>query len=170
LKLLNANVKAEISGQDELPGTSNYFPGSDPSMWHSNVRQFAKVRYQNAYPGVDLVYYGYDFVVRPGTDPSVIRLAIDGATRIAMERGDLVLTTAAGEMRIRRPEMYQQVQGAKQNINGSFVVLTGNEVGFQVANYDRSRALIIDPILSYSTYLGGSGHESNRSRSNGRSR
>jgi hypothetical protein len=98
MKLLNANVKAEISGQDELPGTSNYFAGSDPSMWHTNVRRFAKVRYQNVYPGVDLVYYGnqrqleYDFVVRPGTDPSVIRLAIDGANRIVIERGDLVLT------------------------------------------------------------------------------
>src|SRR5689334_9702113 len=104
MKLLNANVR-EISGQDELPGTSNYFPGSDPSMWHTNIRQFAKVRYQSVYPGVDLVYYGnqrqleYDFVVRPGTDPSIIRLVIDGANRIVVERGDLVLTTAAGEMR-----------------------------------------------------------------------
>jgi hypothetical protein len=166
MKLLNANVR-EISGQDELPGTSNYFPGSDPSMWHTNIRQFAKVRYQSVYPGVDLVYYGnqrqleYDFVVRPGTDPSIIRLVIDGANRIVVERGDLVLTTAAGEMRLRRPDMYQQVRGAKRKIDGSFVLLTGNEVRFQVANYDRGRALIIDPILSYSTYLGGSGNESN---------
>src|SRR4030095_7424874 len=167
MKLLNANAKAEIAGQGELPGTSNYFRGRDSSAWHTNVRQFAKVRYKNTYLGVDLVYYGnhrqleYDFVVSPGADPSVIRLAVDGANRIVIEQGDLVLTTAAGGMRGRRPEIYQGGKGGKRKIDGAFVLLNENEVGFKVGSYDRSRTLIIDPVLSYSTYLGGSGTESN---------
>ncbi|MBI3476057.1 MAG: SBBP repeat-containing protein [Acidobacteria bacterium] len=164
MKLAGANSKTEMSGQDELPGKSNYFVGDDPKKWQANVRQYAKVRYENVYPGVDLVYYGnqreleYDFVLQPGIDPSVIRLGIEGATKLRLEQGDLVLSSAAGNVHLRRPQIYQQVNGARREIRGGYVI-NKNEVGFRVGSYDHQRQLIIDPVLAYSTYLGGSGRD-----------
>jgi hypothetical protein len=162
MKLMGANAKAEVIGEDELAGKSSYFIGNDPKNWHTNVQQFAKVRYENVYPGVDLVYYGrqreleYDFVLRPGADPQAIRLGIDGAKKIRMEQGDLVLTSAAGDVRLRSPKIYQNLKGIRQEVRGRYVITGKNEVGFRVASYNRTKLLIIDPILSYSTYLGGS--------------
>jgi hypothetical protein len=162
MKLVGANAKAEVIGQDELPGKSNYFIGNNPKEWHTNVRQFAKVRYGDVYPGVDLVYYGnqreleYDFVLQPGANPQAIRLGIEGARRLRLEHGDLVLTSAAGDVRLRSPHVYQEANGVRQEVRGRYVITSGNEVGFRVAAYDRRRALVIDPVLAYSTYLGGS--------------
>src|SRR5207245_9298834 len=98
MKLLGANSKAEVTGQDELSGKSNYFIGNDPKKWQTNVRQFSKVRYENVYPGVDLIYYGhqreleYDFVLQAGAEPGAIRLGIEGGGALRLEHGDLVLT------------------------------------------------------------------------------
>jgi hypothetical protein len=165
MNLLNANPKTEVSGQDELPGKSNYFIGNDPKKWHTSVRQFAKVRYQNVYPGVDLVYYGnqqeleYDFVLQPGASPQAIRLGIVGAKRLRLEHGDLVLTSAGGDVHLRSPNVYQEASGVRQKVHGGYVIKNRNEVGFEVAAYDQRRALVIDPVLAYSTYLGGSGFD-----------
>ena len=162
MKLVGANAKAEVIGQDELPGKSNYFIGNDPKKWHTNVRQFAKVRYGNVYPGVDLVYYGhqreleYDFVLQPGANPQAIRLGIEGARRLRLEHGDLVLTSAVGDVHLRSPHVYQEANGMRQEVRGRYVITSKNEVGFRVGAYDRRRALVIDPVLAYSTYLGGS--------------
>lgn len=164
MKLVGANAKTEVSGQNELPSKSNYFIGNDLKKWHANVRQYARVRYANVYPGVDLVYYGnqreleYDFVLQPGARPEAIRLAIEGASKLRLEHGDLVLSSAGGDVRLRCPRSYQEVNGTKQEIRGHYV-MKKNEVGFQVASYDRRRALVIDPVLAYSTYLGGSGDD-----------
>ena len=161
MKLLGANAKAEVTGQDQLPGKSNYFIGSDPKKWHTSVPQYARVRYADIYPGVDLVYYGnqgeleYDFVVQPGADPNVIRLGIEGAQDVRLEQGDLVLASAAGEVRLRRPQIYQQVNGAIDDIGGGYVRKNKKEVGFYASNYDLTRPLLIDPVLAYSSYLGG---------------
>jgi hypothetical protein len=163
MKLVGANAKAEVIGQDELPGKSNYFIGNDPKKWHTNVRQFAKVRYGDVYPGVDLVYYGhqreleYDFVLQPGANPQAIRLGIEGARRLRIERGDLVLANAVGDVRLRSPHVYQEANGVRQEVHGRYVITSKNEVGFRVGAYDRRRALVIDPVLAYYTYLGGSG-------------
>jgi len=165
MKLLNANPKTIVSGQDELPGKSNYFIGNDPKKWHTDVPQYAKVRYAKVYPGVDLVYYGnqreleYDFVLQPGAKPEAIRLGIEGASKLRLERGDLVLTSAAGEVRLRSPRIYQEVNGVRQEVRGGYVVTGKKEVGFRVSSYDRNRALVIDPSLAYSTYFGGSGDD-----------
>jgi len=162
LKLVGANDKAEVTGQDELPGKSNYFIGNDPKKWHTNVRQFAKVRYENAYPGVNLVYYGhqreleYDFVLQPGADPRVIGLRIEGAKRLRLEHGDVVLTTPTGDVHLRSPHTYQEANGVQHQLRGRYVIKSKSEVGFEVAAYDRRRALVIDPVLAYATYLGGS--------------
>jgi hypothetical protein len=165
MKLLGANPKAAVTGQDELPGKSNYFIGNDPGNWHTNVRQFAKVCYENVYPGVNLVYYGqkreleYDFLLQPGASPQVIRLRIEGARRLQLVRGDLVLKNAGGDVHLRAPHIYQELNGVRHQVRGGYVMKGKNEVGFEVEPYDRRRALVIDPVLAYSTYLGGSGSD-----------
>jgi hypothetical protein len=165
-KLVGANSTPKISAVDELPGKSNYFIGNDPKKWRTNVPTYAKVKYQRVYPGVDVVYHGtqgqleYDFVVAPGADPGVIRLSFKGADRLELDaQGDLVLHTAAGEVREHKPVVYQEIVGVRQAIAGSYVLRSEAEVGFAVAQYDASQPLVIDPALVYSTYLGGSGFD-----------
>lgn len=165
IKLLNASRKSIVSGQEQLPGRSNYFVGNDPKKWHTDVRHYAKVRYANIYPGVDLVYYGnqreleYDFVLQPGANPEQIRLDIEGANRIRVERSDVILTSATGEVRLRSPRIYQDEKGIRHEIGGRYLIKSNHEVGFELAAYNRRRMLVIDPVLAYSTYLGGSGSD-----------
>ena len=166
MKLLNANSQAGVSGQDELPGKSNYFIGNDPKKWHTNVPQFAKVRYGNVYPDMDLVFYGnqheleYDFVLQPGANPDAIRLGIEGAKKLRLVHGDLVMTSAVDDVHLRVPRIYQEANGTRHEVRGRYVLTGKSEVGFRVGSYDRSRALVIDPVLAYSTYLGGSSGDS----------
>jgi hypothetical protein len=166
MKLRNANPAAKVTGQDELSGTSNYFIGNDPAKWRTKVPTYAKVKYEGIYPGIDLVYYGhqreleYDFVLQPGANPQAIRLSIAGVKQLRIEHGDLVLRSAGGEVRLRRPYTYQEVNGTRREIHGGYAMNSKNEVGFRLASYDRTRPLVIDPVLAYSTYLGGSADES----------
>jgi len=164
MKLVGSNPEPELIGLDELPGRSNYFIGKDPANWRTNVPNFGRVAERGVYPGIDLVYYGnqqqleYDFVVAPGADPRAIRLAIDGARRLRLDStGDLIVSLEGGDLRLHKPAIYQTSGGAKQPVSGRFIVQGNSEVSFKVGQYDPSRALVIDPILSYSTYLGGSG-------------
>src|SRR6266851_2641562 len=163
MKIGGANRIARIEGLESLPGKSSYFIGNDPAKWRTNVPTYAKVRYEGVYPGVDLVYYGnqgrleYDFVIAPGTNPRTIRLVIVGAERLeASARGDLVLNTGSGEVRLQKPVVYQESGNVRKEIAGRYVLRGKHQIGFEVATYDASKPLIIDPLLSYSTYLGGS--------------
>lgn len=163
MKLVGANPSAEVSGVEEMPGKVSYFVGNDPRAWRTRIPIFARVKYRDVYPGVDLVFYGrngeveYDFVVAAGADPTRIRLALHGADKLEIDaRGDLVLHTAAGKVSLRRPLVYQDTNGTKQTLSGRYVRKGERQVAFHVAAYDRSRPLVIDPVLSYSTYLGGS--------------
>lgn len=173
LKLLGANPDAKVVGLDEQPGKSNYFLGNDPKQWRTNVPTYAKVKYQNVYPGVDLIYYGnqqqleYDFVVAAGADPGAIVLQMDTRNsetgkpvpvRLDAE-GDLVIATDAGDVRFRKPAIYQldPNHGNRQPVEGQYNLLADNCVGVKVGSHDHSRPLIIDPVLTYSTYLGGTG-------------
>jgi Bacterial Ig-like domain (group 3)/Beta-propeller repeat len=167
MKLRNANLAAKVTGQDELAGTSNYFIGNDPAKWRTNVPTYAKVKYEGIYPGIDLVYYGnqrqleYDFVVAPGADPHRIAFDVRGAKRIRRDaHGDLVLTMKMGEDEIRwhKPVVYQEKNGARQEIAARYAITEKNRVGFELAKYDASKPLYIDPLI-YSTYLGGSGDD-----------
>jgi Bacterial Ig-like domain (group 3)/Kelch motif/Beta-propeller repeat len=162
LNLVGANPNASVLGLDQLPGTSNYFIGNDPSQWHTNIPNFSKVEYQNVYPGINLVYYGdqqqleYDYQLAPDADPSRIRFAVQGADSLSIDaKGNLVLHTAIGDVLEHAPVIYQQLAGTQQPVSGQFVLLGNNEVGFQVGAYDAKLPLVIDPVLSYSTYLGG---------------
>jgi len=181
LRLVGANANARVTGLDPLPGKSNYFIGNDPQKWRTNVSNYAKVRYADVYPGVDLVYYGnqgqleYDFVVSPGADLRAIALSIEGADKMEVDaRGDLVLQTHGGDVRLHKPVVYQPTTDNgrlttdgpanspftihhSQFVDGRFVLFAANRIGFEVPRYDRSLPLVIDPVLSYSTYLGGSG-------------
>ncbi len=169
LQLAGASATPAVTGRDEQPGKVNYFLGNDPAQWHTNVATFGRVEYDDVYPGIDLVYYGhqrqleYDFVVAPGADPSVIRLNVSGAERLELDAaGDLLIH--AGEpggvspgvtLRQHKPFVYQTVGGARQEVASRFM-LERQEVRFAVGAYDVGRPLVIDPVLSYSTYVGGS--------------
>jgi uncharacterized repeat protein (TIGR01451 family) len=165
MHLEGANPDAKIAGSEPLPGKSNYFIGNDPTKWRRNIPQYARVNYKAVYPGVDLVYYGnqgqleYDFRVAPGADPSRIALKFDGAST-RLEKGDLVLSTRAGDIRFHAPYVYQQDGGSRRTVDGRFRQLADNKIGFEIGAYDRSRELVIDPTLFYSTFIGGGG-ESN---------
>jgi uncharacterized repeat protein (TIGR01451 family) len=162
MKLANANLQPVITGAEELPGKSNYFIGNDPRNWHSNVANYRKVKYEGVYPGVGLVYYGtqgqleYDFVVAPGGDPHRIALQFDGARPALDTNGDLLLSMAGGEVRFRQPVTYQSAGGRRHLVDGHYVLAGSQLVSFEVGDYDRNLPLVIDPVLVYSTYLGGS--------------
>src|ERR1700683_3655450 len=115
MKLVGANSAAATSGTNPLPGKSNYIFGNDPQRWHTGVPQFAGVRYQSVYPGIDLVFYGkegrleYDFKVAPGADASQAELQFDGATKLQLSGGDLILTGEdEGGLRLHAPHIYQR--------------------------------------------------------------
>src|SRR5580658_2991469 len=164
-RLLGANPKSAVSGAGRLPGTSNYFIGNDPAKWRTGIPSYSKVRYASVYPGVDLVYYGnqgkleYDFIVAPAADPGRIAMEVDGRLKVDA-RGDLVVGTNAGDVSFQRPVAYQVTRAkGKQPVAAEYALTGTNRVGFRLAAYDRSTPLIIDPVLSYSTYFGGSGFE-----------
>jgi len=160
-----ASQSRVVEGTEILAGKSNYLIGNDPSKWHRNVPQYGRVRYSQVYPGIDLIYYGtqgqleYDFEVAPGADPKRIALSFDGSKRLKLEAGDLLVQSADGALHLKAPHVYQKASAAERAVSGRFVLLAQNKVGFEIGNYDRSQPLIIDPVLSYSTYFGGSGSE-----------
>lgn len=175
MRLLGANTQPVVSGREELPGKANYLIGNDPRKWRTNVPTYGKVSYQSVYPGIDLVYYGsrggmleYDFVVAPGADPSSIRLGIQTAPgtpghsaaslRIA-PNGDLTVAMASGEVRWHKPQVYQEAGATarRQPVDGRFVLDAQNRVSFALGPYDHQRPLVIDPVLAFATYVGGSG-------------
>jgi hypothetical protein len=164
MKCVGADPEVRPEGVDEQPGKSNYFIGNDPAKWRTNVASYGGVRYRRIYPGVNLVYHGsqrqleYDFEVAPGADPAAIRLTFGGAREVSLDpTGDLVLgLPGGGEVRQHRPVVYQEMGGRKEEVAGRYVLKGRGEVGFEVAEYDSSRPLVIDPVLSYSSYLGGS--------------
>jgi Beta-propeller repeat len=167
MQFSGANDAAQLVGTDRLPGRSNYFIGNDPSRWRRNVPQFSRVQYRNLYPGIDLDFYGkqgrleYDFEVAPGADPNQIDLGFQGTKYLQVAaNGDLVLALDGGELRFEAPHIYQKTADGTQPVTGSFVLRSDNRVAFRVGDYDRSRTLVIDPVLTFSTYLGGSGAES----------
>jgi photosystem II stability/assembly factor-like uncharacterized protein len=162
MKLTGANPAARVVGLDALTGTTNYFIGSDPRKWRKNVPSYARVKYQNVYRGVDVLYYGnrrqleYDFIVAPGASFKSIGLTFDGARRIRVDSsGDLLVETPLGEIRQRKPVIYQQTDGYRHLISGGYVMRGERDVGFEVGDHDSSRAIVIDPVLVYSTSIGG---------------
>ena len=166
MRTIGADPQARPEGFEVLPGVTNYLTGSDPAGWRTGVTSYSGVRYREVYPGIDQVFHGknaaleYDFEVAAGADPSRIALSFDGAnsTRIDPATGDLVLATAAGEVRQAKPSLYQDIDGARSPVAGGFS-LDGGRVGFTVGDYDRRLPLVIDPVIAYSALFGGTGDE-----------
>jgi hypothetical protein len=164
MNLVGANAASSAKGADELEGKINYFIGNDQSKWRTDVANYKKARFAEVYSGIDIEYYGnprqleYDFIVAPSADPNQIKLKFDGVKNLSVNTaGELVLETASGEqIKQRKPFIYQtQDSGERKEVAGNYTI-NGKEVGFELAEYDRSRELVIDPIvLVYSTYLGG---------------
>jgi len=166
MHLIGGNPQSQIIAGNELPGRSNYFLGNDPSRWHTNVEQYGRISYREVYPGINLAFYGvqkqleFDFIVAPGAIPDGIRLAVAGARRIATDNsGNLTLASSLGEVVLHKPVAYQEKDGARKPVDARFVLQADNQVSFEIGNYDHSRELVIDPSVSYATYLGGTGED-----------
>jgi hypothetical protein len=162
MTFVGANPRAEIRGDAEMAGKINYLTGNNPAQWKTGVPTFARVSVTELYPGIGLVYYGnrqrleYDFTIAPGANPGAIVIHFDGAEKISISpAGELVLTLAGGEIRQPKPVIYQTVHGARQDVAGGYKILDPHSVAFSLGSYDRNLPLVIDPILSYSTYFGG---------------
>jgi len=166
LRLLGANQHAPALASDLLPGKSNYFIGNDPQKWRTNIPNYARVRYRNVYPGIDLLYYGnqrkleHDFEISPGADPNLIGFELEGADKLELDAsGDLRVRLAEGEARLLKPVIFQRAGSQKREVRGGYRLLGQNRFGFWLGDYDHAAQLVIDPILAYSTYFGGSAED-----------
>ena len=163
MRLANAK-SARVVGVNESPGTVNYFIGNNPKRWHTDIRTYQRVAYRGVYPGIDQIFYGqgqqleYDFVVAPGANPRLIKLAFTGARDMVIDRhGDLVLhARGSQEVRLHKPFVYQELNGHKREITARYKLNAKRQISFELGEYDVNQPLIIDPVLTYSTYLGGS--------------
>ena len=164
LSFVGANTRIKAEGLEPLPGKANYLLGNNPQAWLTDVPTFGRVQYRDLYPGVDLVYYGnqqkleYDLVVQPGAQLDHIVLQFAGADKMNLEaNGDLLLWIGTKSFRHHKPVVYQESGGARKILSGDYVLRSSMQVGLQISNYDRTKPLIIDPVLAYSTTFGGSG-------------
>jgi len=161
-EFLGANPDARMTGTKELRGKVNYLIGNDPGNWHKSISTFAAVQVEQAYPGINLVHYGnqrqleYDFIVSPGANPDVIAFRIEGADGIEIDaQGNLILRIGADEIQQKRPILYQTENGKRKQIEGGYRLIDSKTVAFQIGYYNRAIPLVIDPVLSYSTLIGG---------------
>ncbi len=169
-RFLHATPGVRLAALDPLPGKTNYLTGNQPDRWVTELPACGKVAYQSVWPGIDLMFYGngrqleYDFVVKAGADPSRIEFAVEGADRTTLDAaGNLVLATSGGDVRWLRPVVYQETVDGRKPVEGAYQLTGKNRVAFRVALYDSTKPLVIDPVLSYSTYVGGESNDSSRS-------
>lgn len=161
--LVGANDRPHITGLDQLQSKTNYFTGTNSNDWKTGISSYSKVKYEAVYPGIDLVYYGnqrqleYDFLVSPGADPRIIKFKFEGTQKIRLAaNGDLILDAGGTRVCQTKPVAYQEVGGIKQTVACHYALIDKKVVGFQLGDYDPTRPLVIDPVLRYSTYYGGS--------------
>ena len=166
MQLQGASSNPTIVGLDQLGSTSNYFTGSNPTQWVQGVSQYGQVEYQNVYPGVNVDYTGngqqlqFDFTIAAGANPSQIQLGFTGADQLSIDAaGNLDITSGGATVVDEAPVLYQVIGGQQQPVAGQYVIESPTQVGFSIGAYNPAYPLIIDPTLSYSTYLGGSGTE-----------
>ncbi|HEV8369635.1 MAG TPA: SBBP repeat-containing protein [Pyrinomonadaceae bacterium] len=167
MKFEGATTTPNVVGLSELPGKSNYFIGKDPGKWRTNIPTYAKVKYEAVYPGIDLVYYGshgrqleYDLVVSAGADPRQVKLNFAEVDELELNSdGDLLIGPNGKQMRMHRPIVYQEKDGQREPVTAQYTLSDAKQVGFDIAAYDRTRTLVIDPVLAFSTFLGGTGED-----------
>jgi len=170
MQLAGGNSSAKVQASGQLPGASNYFIGNDPAKWRSDVAHYARVSYQDVYPGVNLAFHGaqrqveFDFVVAPEADATPVGFHFTGAQGIKTDgSGNLVIASAAGDVLLHKPLAYQEQNGMRQAVDARFLLKAKNQVSFELGSYDHSRELVIDPSVTYSDYLGGSAEDDGRS-------
>jgi hypothetical protein len=161
LRLVKSNPSPAVTGEQRMPAATNYLIGNR-DRWHTGIANFARVRYSSVYPGIDAVYYGnqnqleYDFIVAPGADPRAIRLQFAGADRVRITpEGDLSVEANGFPIVQKKPRVYQE----GREISARYVLRGRDQAGIELGRYDRSRELVIDPILVYCTYFGTSGND-----------
>jgi Beta-propeller repeat len=164
LKFAGANANVRIDPAEPLPGTANFLIGEDASRWSTGNATYRKIVYRDLYPGIDMNYSGSasriksEFIIAPEADPNRIRLEYAGVDHVQIgANGDMIVSAQAGELREAAPEIYQDTPTGRVKIQGRYHVLSDRTVGFEIGDYDRSKPLVIDPTITYSTYLGGSG-------------
>jgi hypothetical protein len=172
MEILGSNPNAKIAAETQLPGVTNYILGRDPSKWRSGVPRYGQLRDRDVYPGVDVAYHGatpgkfqddklqFDFLINPGANPADVKLGFHGAKQLhTAATGDLVIESGAGRLQLHRPFAYQEANGLRQPVDARFVTHANNRVSFALGSYDHTRQLVIDPTVTYSTYLGGSAED-----------
>jgi hypothetical protein len=165
VQLMFAGRNGQPDGQDKLAGHANYFVGDDPGKWITGVPLYSRVRYRDIYPGINLVFYGngteleHDFIVNPGADPGHIALRLKGASSLHLRDGNLVVSSENSELLIRKPAAYQTTAGKRVVVESELALDKDGTVRFRIGRFDRSRPLIIDPVLVFSTYLAGTGSD-----------
>ncbi len=164
--LVGAAANPAVTGEDLQPGKVNYFFGKDPSQWRTNIATYARIRYHNVYPGIDLIYYGnhrqleYDLAISAGADPNLIQFQIQGARSLDLdEKGNLVLDTGNGKLYFQTPAIYQEENGTHVPVQGQYVIKDSTHVGFRLSAIDPAKPIVIDPVLVYGSFLGGSGDD-----------
>ncbi|OHB69328.1 MAG: hypothetical protein A2W23_03740 [Planctomycetes bacterium RBG_16_43_13] len=165
LTFLNANKSPEIVALNQQSGKVNYFTGNNPSKWKTNIPTFSSVLYKEVYPGIDIKFYGnnsqmeYDIIVQPGADPAKVNFSYDGIKDLKVtEGGDLEIVLNHGSIIQKSPVIYQDIEGERVPVKGSFKI-DKSSYRFELASYHKDFPLVIDPVLIYSTYVGGSNNE-----------
>jgi len=167
LSFVGANPKAKITSYDKMPGKVNYFVGNDKTKWRSNIPTYGAVTYKDVYKNIDVKFYGnnknieHDVIVKPGGDISNVKFAYRGIKGLKVtETGDLEVSLKKGRLFEQKPVIYQVTKGERVAVEGNYRILKRGdgafEYGFDVASYDHTKEIVIDPVLAYSTYLGGS--------------
>ena len=153
-----------MESQDQLPGKVHHFDSNDPHQWRRDIPTFRRVTYRDVYPATDLVFHGsqdaveFDFVLRPGASPGAIGLDVRGADAVTLDGEDVVIRTGGDTLRMHAPVVYQDSATGRKLVDGRFSI-QDSRIGFEIGAYDRARPLVIDPVVTYSTYLGGTGGE-----------
>jgi hypothetical protein len=162
MRIVGGRRAARLSPEGALPGRASFFLGSDPARWRAGVPLFSSVRYEQVYPGIDVLFHGggdaleYDFIVAPGVDPAQIRLEFRGAEGLSLDgTGNLIIRHAAGHLTQRAPRLYQEVDGQRRRVPGGYRLLGRRSVGFDVGPHDSSLGLVIDPVIESLTAIGG---------------
>lgn len=162
LRFLGANPNAEVVGLDRVAGQSSYFVGKDPHAWITGLANFARAEYRGIYPSTSLIFHGedgvleYDFRLAPGADPRAIAMSFAGAEKLEIDpSGDLLLHARGSTLRQHRPLAYQNGIFGRRRISASYLLDDDGAIRLSLGPYDPLKTLVIDPVLTYSTYLGG---------------
>ncbi len=164
IAFVGARGAVNSEGEERLTGTANYILGNQPARWVTAIPTFSKVRYRGLYPGVDVVFRGsggeleFDFILAPGARPSIIQLGIAGGSGVRIDKAGGLVIGETG-LRLGKPLIYQEGAGGRRLVTGGYALQGSKRIRLQVADFDPTLPLVIDPVLSFSTYLGGSGTE-----------